>query len=110
MSKEPRARKSTPPLARETIENGRLDAMRATIDKAGRLVIPLAIRERVGLLPGTEVDVVADDFAVRIVPAVQGARLVREGGRLVARPAAPDDATAPDIAAVVDAERDRWPW
>lgn len=84
--------------------------MRATIDKAGRLVIPLAIRERVGLSPGTEVEVVADDFAVRIVPAAGCARLVREGGRLVARPAVHDDARAPDIAAAVDAERDRWPW
>lgn len=41
--------------------------MRATIDKAGRLVIPKALRERLGLLPGT-VEVEADGAGIRVFP------------------------------------------
>ena len=55
--------------------------MRATIDKAGRLVIPKALRDRLGLLPG-EVDVVADGSALRVEP-LAGDALEEENGRLV---------------------------
>jgi len=55
--------------------------MKATIDKAGRLVIPKALRERLGLRPGV-VEVVADGAGIRIEPlAVES--LERRGGRLV---------------------------
>jgi AbrB family looped-hinge helix DNA binding protein len=39
--------------------------MRATIDKAGRLVIPKPIRDRLGLRPG-EVEVIADGAGLRV--------------------------------------------
>ena len=55
--------------------------MRTTIDKAGRLVIPKALRDRLGLRPG-EVEVTADGTALR-VEAVAGEGLTRHGGRLV---------------------------
>jgi AbrB family looped-hinge helix DNA binding protein len=55
--------------------------MRATIDKAGRLVIPKSLRDRLGLVPG-EVEVVADGSALR-VEAVATARLEERDGRLV---------------------------
>jgi AbrB family looped-hinge helix DNA binding protein len=41
--------------------------MRATIDQAGRLVIPKVLREIVGLVPG-EVEVSADGAGLHIEP------------------------------------------
>lgn len=84
--------------------------MRTTIDKAGRVVIPAAVRERVGLKPGAELDVVEDDFSVRLVPRVPRPQVVRVGRRLVVRPTAPAEERRPvDPAAVVEEERDRCP-
>jgi AbrB family looped-hinge helix DNA binding protein len=55
--------------------------MRATIDKAGRLVIPKALRDRLGLQPG-EVEIEADGAALRIEPVTDDT-LERRGGFLV---------------------------
>lgn len=55
--------------------------MRVTIDKAGRLVIPKPLRDRLGLVPG-EVEVVADGAALRVEP-VPSDELSDEDGRLV---------------------------
>ena len=84
--------------------------MRSTIDRAGRVVIPAAIRERAGLLPGTSLEVTADETGVRIERVAAGPKLVRIGKRLVARPTvASEDRPAVDVAALVDEERNRWP-
>lgn len=53
--------------------------MRATIDKAGRLVIPKSLRDRLGLVPG-EVEVVADGASLR-VDAIAGDELDERDGR-----------------------------
>lgn len=55
--------------------------MRTTIDRAGRVVIPKELRERVGLTAG-EVDLYVDGATLRLEP-VAGDRLVERGGRLV---------------------------
>ncbi|HEY2640976.1 MAG TPA: AbrB/MazE/SpoVT family DNA-binding domain-containing protein [Streptosporangiaceae bacterium] len=55
--------------------------MRATIDKAGRLVIPKPLRDSLGLVPG-EVEVAADGAALRVEP-IASDELVSEDGRLV---------------------------
>ncbi len=84
--------------------------MRSTIDKAGRVVIPAAIRERAALLPGTELEVTVDETGVRIERVATGPRLVRVGKRLVARPTVAADARPPlDVATLVEEERNRWP-
>ncbi len=85
-------------------------AMRSTIDKAGRVVIPAVIRERAGLSPGTALEITADETGVRIERVAPGPKLVKIGKRLVARPTASAD-TRPsvDVAALVDEERNRWP-
>lgn len=84
--------------------------MRTTIDKAGRLVIPAAIRDRAGLTPGETIEISLDDGGVRIERVVSGPRLLRVGKRLVARPTVPiDQRPSVDIAALVEEERSRWP-
>ena len=87
------------------------DAMKTTIDKAGRVVIPAPIRARAGLRPGTQLEVVLDDVSVRLFRRVPGPKLVRVGKRLVARPTVRDrDLPLVDVAALVEEERNRWPW
>lgn len=84
--------------------------MRTTIDKAGRLVIPAAVRERAGLTPGTELEVTVDETGVRIERIAPGPRLVKVGRRLVARPTAPAESRPQvDVAALIEEERNRWP-
>jgi len=56
--------------------------MRATIDKAGRLVIPKQLRDEVGLRPG-EVEVSAYGVGLRVEPVVGEESLAERGGRLV---------------------------
>jgi AbrB family looped-hinge helix DNA binding protein len=84
--------------------------MRSTIDKAGRVVIPAAIREKAGLTPGAALEVTADDTGVRIERIAPGPKLVRIGKRLVARPTvAPEARPVVDVAALIEEERNRWP-
>jgi AbrB family looped-hinge helix DNA binding protein len=84
--------------------------MRTTIDKAGRLVIPAAIRDKAGLGPGTTIEISLEETGVRIERIAPGPRLVRVGKRLVARPTvAADDRPRIDVAALIEEERSRWP-
>ena len=84
--------------------------MRTTIDKAGRVVIPAALRERTRLTPGAELEVTEDDLGIRLERVAAGPTLVKIGRRLVARPSAhPDARPSLDIAALVEDERNRWP-
>ena len=84
--------------------------MTTTIDKAGRVVIPAAIRERAGLVAGTELEVTLEDSQIRLERVATGPRLVKIGRRLVARPmASPGSRPSVDIAALVEEERNRWP-
>jgi AbrB family looped-hinge helix DNA binding protein len=59
--------------------------MRTTIDSGGRVVIPKALRERLGLTPGAEVDVAEADGRVEIRPAISPMELVDFDGHLVAQ-------------------------
>ena len=84
--------------------------MRTTIDKAGRVVVPAAIRERAGLLPGSELEVTEDERGIRLERVAPGPRFVTIGRRTVARPTVPAERRpAIDIAAIVEEERNRWP-
>jgi AbrB family looped-hinge helix DNA binding protein len=86
------------------------DAIKATIDKAGRVVIPASVRQRAGLTPGSVLEVRLEETGVRLVRAVPGPELVEVKGRLVARPRVPRESLPiVDVARLVEEERDRWP-
>jgi AbrB family looped-hinge helix DNA binding protein len=75
--------------------------MKATIDKAGRLVIPKTLRDRLGFRPG-EVEVIADGAALRVEP-MSGEQLERQSGRLVI-PASGLKISDDDVRALRDAD------
>jgi AbrB family looped-hinge helix DNA binding protein len=54
-------------------------AVTVSVDAAGRLLLPRAIREKAGLKPGILFEVVATEGHIEMKPASQGVRLVREG-------------------------------
>jgi AbrB family looped-hinge helix DNA binding protein len=84
--------------------------MRTTIDKAGRVVIPAAVRQRAGLMAGAELEITEDDRGIRLERVAAGPRLIKVGRRLVARPTiTADQRPSIDIAAIVEEERNRWP-
>jgi AbrB family looped-hinge helix DNA binding protein len=58
--------------------------MEATIDQAGRVLLPKPLRDALGLLPGTKVDVSRYGAGLQLIPAGRTARLVEEDGALVA--------------------------
>jgi len=55
--------------------------MKASIDEAGRVVIPKRLREELGLTPGP-VEIVRDGAAVRIEPVIDR-NLKQVGDRLI---------------------------
>ena len=77
--------------------------MRATIDKAGRVVIPRSLRDRIGLSRGGEVELELDGAAVRIAPVV-GNELREEGGLLFI-PAAGTTITGETVRELIDGDR-----
>jgi AbrB family looped-hinge helix DNA binding protein len=60
--------------------------MKTTIDGAGRVVVPKALRRAVGLEAGAEVEIRATDGRIELEPAPLEVRLERRGGLLVAVP------------------------
>jgi AbrB family looped-hinge helix DNA binding protein len=50
----------------------------AVVDQAGRIVLPKFIRDALGLLPGTKVDISPYGAGVQVVPAGRTARPVEE--------------------------------
>lgn len=76
--------------------------MRTTIDKAGRLVIPKDLRERIGLGPG-EVDIRVEGATLRLEP-VASDRLVERRGRLTV-PATGDPVDDDQVQSLRDADQ-----
>jgi AbrB family looped-hinge helix DNA binding protein len=84
--------------------------MKTTIDKAGRVVVPAPLREKLGLRAGTQLELIVEDLSIRLTRCVPGPTLERVGQRLVVRPAAPPEHLPEvDVAALIEEERDRWP-
>lgn len=60
--------------------------MRSSIDSAGRVVIPKALRDRLGLEGGKAVEIRERDGRIEIEPAGTAMALARRAGGLVAVP------------------------
>lgn len=58
--------------------------MEATLDQVGRIVLPKRLREQLGLVPGSTVDVSLYGDGLHIAPGGRTARLERRHGKLVA--------------------------
>lgn len=82
-----------------------VDGMRTTIDKAGRLVIPRPLRERVGLAGGGEVEVELDGATIRIQPVADRGLLEKDG--LLVIPATGERMDTVLVRDLIDADRYR---
>ena len=67
-------------------DDGKIRGMKATIDKAGRVVIPRALREQAHLSPGTVLEIRYRAGILEIEPAPLDVRLERQGHLLIAVP------------------------
>ena len=80
------------------------NAMRATIDAAGRVVIPKVLREQLGFAPGTELDVQAVEGHLEVsVPSRTQLERGPHGLRFTATDAEP--LTAEQVRALIDSGR-----
>ena len=78
--------------------------MEATIDHAGRILLPKAIRESLGLAPGSKVDISAYGAGAQVTPAGRTARLRKDdAGNLVA--VSDTVVTDDDMFALIDSGR-----
>lgn len=57
--------------------------MKATVDAVGRIVLPKPLRDLLGLVPGTTVDVSQYGAGLAVIPHGRAARLIDEDGYLV---------------------------
>ncbi len=66
--------------------------METVVDSVGRIVVPKALRDSVGLRPGTRVDITRYGAGLQLVPGGRTARIVADDdGRLVAASDTPID-------------------
>ena len=85
--------------------NGRIDGMTITIDGAGRVVIPKAIRDALGLAAGVPLVVTSDGVGVRIEPAPRGGRVVEVEGELVVESSTGRPVSDSELREAIDAGR-----
>ena len=55
-----------------------------TVDQVGRILVPKALREQAGLVPGSVVDISLYGDGLHVSPGGRTARLERRDGKLVA--------------------------
>lgn len=77
--------------------------MKASIDSVGRIVVPKALRDALGLTSGSTVDISRYGAGLQLIPTGRTARLVDEGGVLVAT--GDTEIDDDDVFALIDAGR-----
>ncbi|HEV2952633.1 MAG TPA: AbrB/MazE/SpoVT family DNA-binding domain-containing protein [Candidatus Dormibacteraeota bacterium] len=78
------------------------------VDKAGRIVVPKALRDQLGLEPGTELEAEVEGGRLVARPIGPEVVLVLEGGRLVATSPSATKMTDDELRLLVDQNRE-WP-
>lgn len=63
------------------------DTLQTTIDSAGRLVLPKAVREEAGILPGMTLRITVQEGKVEIEPLPREVKIVQQGPLWIAVPA-----------------------
>lgn len=71
--------------------------MRATIDAAGRIVVPKPVRDALGFAPGAELELHAVDGRLEVALPHAMMRLEERDGTLVAVPEVPAEALTADV-------------
>jgi AbrB family looped-hinge helix DNA binding protein len=59
--------------------------MKATIDSVGRILVPKALRDALGLRAGETVDISRYGSGLQVIPVSRTARLIEDGEVLVAQ-------------------------
>ena len=77
--------------------------MEVTVDQVGRILVPKALREQAGLVPGSVVDISLYGDGLHVSPGGRTARLERRDGKLVA--VADTVVTDDDVVLLVDSIR-----
>jgi AbrB family looped-hinge helix DNA binding protein len=80
------------------------------IDRAGRLVLPKDIRDRLGIQAGSEFEVLEEENRIILKPVEKEPKLVSKDGVLVFFPEADFSKEGEDIVKKVREERDRRSW
>jgi AbrB family looped-hinge helix DNA binding protein len=65
--------------------------MKVILDSVGRLMVPKALRDALGLLPGSTVDISQYGGGLQVLPGGRTAQLIEEDGVLVATSSTPID-------------------
>ncbi len=75
----------------------------ATVDSVGRLVVPKPLRDALGLVPGSKVDVTLYGAGLQVILAGRTARLIEVDGNLLAD--SDTQVTDEDVLGLIDAGR-----
>jgi AbrB family looped-hinge helix DNA binding protein len=79
--------------------------MTITIDGAGRVVIPKALREALGFAAGVPLTLTSDGVGIRIEPAAEGGRLIEIDGELLLVSSTGRKVTDREVREAIDAGR-----